>query len=142
MVAHASEEGKPIYPEIFRGSGRLAYEEERAIKKALMMREWISGRATKDIENSFYVYSGVIKRVGEDFSLLCEALCDLSKESGWPKEVTEKISVLSEKLAQGLPEKALLLGRMRVNGLGRGHILRLVREGIDSEEAIRDLGEK
>ncbi|HDH87573.1 MAG TPA: hypothetical protein ENF36_05960 [Desulfobacteraceae bacterium] len=91
------EEGKEIFRGIFKRSIRLAYEEERAIKKALMLYKWISPSHTREIENDFFIYSGAIKRVGEDFSWLAERLhkyCrthydsneETSKETGSAKE--------------------------------------------------------
>jgi replicative superfamily II helicase len=68
------EETKPVFQSVWKISGMLSQEKERAVKKALMMNRWISNAESKEIENSYEVFSGAIKRVGGDFSWLAETL--------------------------------------------------------------------
>jgi DNA-binding winged helix-turn-helix (wHTH) protein len=117
----------------------LAQEKERAIKKALMMSRWISKAETKEIENSYEVFSGAIKRVGEDFSWLAETLAALARDIQWDPRTIEKISSLSQRLIYGVTEKGLALSKIRLRGLGRTYINCLVDEGYDTPEAIADL---
>ena len=63
----------------------FSQQKERAVKKALMLDQWISSRETKEIEEGYEVFSGAIKRVGDDFSWLAETLASLlirSQRSG------------------------------------------------------------
>ena len=86
------EENKPFFQSVWKITGMLAQEKERAIKKALMMSRWISKAETKEIENSYEVFSGAIKRVGEDFSWLAETLAALARDIQWDPKAIEKIS--------------------------------------------------
>jgi len=60
-----------------------AQEKEQAIKKALMMGGWLSKTETKEIENSYEVFSSAIKRVGEDFSWLAKILAARARDIQW-----------------------------------------------------------
>jgi len=140
QVIHESmEENKPVFQSVWKITGMLAQEKERAIKKALMMSRWISKAETKEIENSYEVFSGAIKRVGEDFSWLAETLTALARDIQWDPKTIEKISALSQRLIYGVTEKGLALSKIRLRGLGRTWISRLVDEGYDTPEAIADL---
>jgi replicative superfamily II helicase len=91
--------------------------QERAVKKAIMMNRWISKAETKEIENSYQVFSGAIKRVGEDFSWLAETLASLAKEIRWDQRAIARISNLSQRLIYGVTEKGLALSSIRLRGL-------------------------
>jgi DNA-binding winged helix-turn-helix (wHTH) protein len=117
----------------------LSQEKERAVKKALMMNRWISQAETKEIENSYEVFSGAIKRVGEDFSWLAETLASLAKEVRWDPRAIARIERLSQRLIYGVTEKGLALSSIRLRGLGRTYINRLIAEGYDTPEAVAEL---
>jgi hypothetical protein len=53
----AIEETKPVFQSVWKISGMLSQEKERAVKKALMMSRWISSAETKEIEESYEVFS-------------------------------------------------------------------------------------
>jgi len=138
-VSREMEEGKDIFKGILTGSTRLAYEEERAIKKALMLHMWISEADTREVEMQFLIYSGAIRRVGEDFSWLGETLAELARELKWPEAAVKKIEVLSRRLIYGVSEQGLALSEIRLRGLGRTYISRLVREGYDRPDTIPEV---
>ena len=139
QVSQHMEEGKEIFKGILERSTRLAYEEERAIKKALMLHKWISPSDTREIENDFYIYSGAIRRVGEDFSWLAETLADLAREMDWQRNVVKKIEELSQRLIYGVSKEGLPLSQIRPRGLGRTYINQLVYQGYDTPETIAEL---
>jgi DNA-binding winged helix-turn-helix (wHTH) protein len=117
----------------------LSQEKERAVKKALMMNRWISPAETKEIENSYEVFSGAIKRVGEDFSWLAETLASLAREIRWDPRAIARIENLSQRLIYGVTEKGLALSSVRLRGLGRTYINRLIAEGYDTPAAVVEL---
>jgi len=133
------EEAKPVFQSVWKISGMLSQEKERAVKKALMMNRWISPAETKEIENSYEVFSGAIKRVGEDFSWLAETLASLAKEIRWDPRAIARIENLSQRLIYGVTEKGLALSNIRLRGLGRTYINRLIAEGYDTPEAVTEL---
>jgi len=138
-IHDSMEESKPIFQSVWKISGMLSQEKERAVKKALMMNRWISPAETKEIENSYEVFSGAIKRVGEDFSWLAEPLASLAREIRWDPRAIAKISNLSQRLIYGVTEKGLALSQIRLRGLGRTYINRLIAEGYDTPEAVAEL---
>lgn len=117
----------------------FSQQKERAVKKALMLDQWISSRETKEIEEGFEVFSGAIKRVGDDFSWLAETLASLAKEVGWDARWINRITTLSQRLIYGATEKGLAISRIRIRGLGRTYVNRLLEQGYDTPEAIADL---
>ena len=104
-----------------------------------MLHKWISPSETKDVENEYFIYSGAIKRVGEDFGWLAETLADLAREMKWPEKIVKRIEVPSQRLIYGVSAEGLPLSQIRLRGLGRTYIAQLVREGYDKPESIGDL---
>jgi hypothetical protein len=49
--------------------------------------------ANKEIEEAHHLFFGAIKKMGEEFSWLVEAISTLTKAEGWPEQVTNKASV-------------------------------------------------
>ena len=138
-IHDSMEETKPVFQSVWKITGMLSQEKERAVKKALMMNRWISKAETKEIENSYEVFSGAIKRVGEDFSWLAETLASLAREIRWDQRAIARISNLSQRLIYGVTEKGLALSSIRLRGLGRTYINCLIAEGYDTPEAVADL---
>ena len=112
---------------------------DRVIKKAMMLHKWISPSDTREVENEYFIYSGAIKRGGEDFSWLAETLVDLAREMKWPEKMVKRIEVLSQRLIYGVSKEGLPLSQIRLRGLGRTYITQLVREGYDKPETIAEI---
>src|SRR5439155_8300616 len=70
---------------------------------------------------------------------LIEAISTLAKAEGWPEAVIKKMDVLGERLSFGIDLKGLELAKLRIRGLGRGFISRLLQNGYDSPKALSDL---
>jgi helicase len=138
-VERLSEGDKILFKSILGPSHRPLYEQERALKKALILYQWISSSPTREIEGAHNVFSGAIKKMGEEFSWLVEAISTLAKAEGWPEQVIKKMDVLGERLSFGIDFKGLELAKLRIRGLGRGYISRLVHNGYESPKALSDL---
>ena len=138
-VERLGEGDKILFKSILGPSHRLLYEQERALKKALILYQWISPASTREIEQAHNAFSGAIKKMGEEFSWLIEAISTLAKAEGWPEAVIKKMNVLGERLSFGIDLKGLELAKLRIRGLGRGFISRLVQNGYDSPKALSDL---
>ena len=138
-VERLGEGDKILFKSILGPSHRLLYEQERALKKALILYQWISPASTREIEEAHNAFSGAIKKMGEEFSWLIEAISTLAKAEGWPEAVIKKMDVLGERLSFGIGLKGLELAKLRIRGLGRGFISRLVQNGYDTPKALSDL---
>ena len=140
VVYENAEEDKKLFQSLWHPSNLvMPDDQERAVKKTLMMQQWLAETETKDIERHFQVFSGAIKKVGEDFSWLAETLAAFAKVAGWDERFIRRIDNLSQRLVYGVPEKGLALSKIRIRGFGRAHINRLVHEGYDTAEIIADL---
>ena len=138
-VQNLGETDKVLFKSILGPSHRLLYDQERALKKAMVLNAWLSSAPTKEIEQTHGLFSGAIKKMGEEFSWLVEAISTLAKTEGWPEQVTKKMDLLSERLSSGVDLKGLSLAKLKIRGLGRGYISRLVGNGYDSTEALAEL---
>jgi replicative superfamily II helicase len=138
-VERLGEGDKILFKSILGQSHRLLYEQERALKKALILYQWISSASTREIEEAHNAFSGAIKKMGEEFSWLIEAISTLAKAEGWPEAVIKKMDVLGERLSFGIDLKGLELAKLRIRGFGRGFISRLVQNGYDTPKALSDL---
>lgn len=130
-VQNLGESDKTLFKSILGPSHRLQYEQEGALKKALVLYHWISSAPTKEIEEAHHLFFGAIKKIGEEFSWLVEAISTLAKAEGWPEQVTNKMNLLGKRLSFGVDPIGL-----RIPGLGRGYIARLVKNGYDSSKAL------
>jgi replicative superfamily II helicase len=138
-VERLSEGDKILFKSILGPSHRPLYEQERALKKALILYQWISSSPTREIEEAHNVFSGAVKKMGEEFSWLVEAISTLAKAEGWPEQVIKKMDVLGERLSFGIHSKGLELAKQRIRGLGRGYISKLVHNGYDTPKALNDV---
>ena len=138
-VQNLGESDKVLFKSILGPSHRPLFEQERAVKKALILYQWISSIATREIEEVHGLFSGAIKKMGEEFSWLIEAISTLAKAEGWPEQVIKKMDLLGEQLSFGVGPKGLELAKLRIRGLGRGYISRLVHNGYDSPKALSQL---
>jgi len=116
-----------------------------AIKKTLLMVDWISGRELKEIEEDYGILSGAIQKMGEGFSWLTDTLSAIATEMHWKEERSmdlEKIHRLSARLILGVEPEGLALVQLEIPCLTRGYIQSLVREGYDNEQCLRELDKK
>jgi helicase len=139
VLYECGEGDKPLFKSIWDSSGLYLNDRERAIKKALMMQQWISKSETKDIERKYQVFSGAIQKVGEDFSWLAETLLAFAEVCGWEDRFVKSMASLSHRLVCGVTEKGLALSQIRIRGMGRTYINRLVQEGYNTPKIIMDL---
>lgn len=115
-----------------------------AIKKTLLMVDWISGRELKEIEEEYGMLSGSIQKMGEGFSWLADTLAAIAGKMGWKERRRadfEKIQQLSARLITGVEPEGLALAQLQIPGLSRGYIQRLVQEGYDNEQCLQELDE-
>ena len=100
------------------------------------MADWIDERRTKDIERQYHVWAGALRRVGEEYAWLVEALAAIAQACGWPEPRCREIELLSDRLVHGVRDDAVPVARLRVRGLGRVLVRRLVAAGFGTPEEI------
>ena len=131
---------------------RLTSEEEKenhlTIQKILLLYDWISEKELKEIEETYQLYGGAIRKAGEFFSWLADHLAAQAEEiMDWNKQEDKKedllrLKILAERLSEGVEEKGLKLARLRLPGLSRSYIRILLKEGYDDEKCLEQLTEE
>jgi helicase len=142
-LRRANEAGvadRPVFARFAEDQTSLEYDTAKALKKALFLSEWIDEVRTKDIEKRYRVWAGALRRVGEEYAWLVEALAAVAQACGWPEPRCREIDGLSDRLVHGVREDALPIARLRVRGLGRALLRRLVTAGLTDEATLRAAG--
>jgi helicase len=144
LLRRAYEAGasdRPVFARLAEDQSSVEYEPAKALKKALFLADWIDERRTKDIERQYHVWAGALRRVGEEYAWLVEALAAIAQACGWPEPRCREIELLSDRLVHGVREDAVSVAKLRVRGLGRVLVRRLVAAGFNTPDAMRAAGE-
>ena len=117
-------------------SQHLLYRRGGSPGRALILYPWLSSSVSGGIENSNGVFSGAIKKIEEECSLLTEYMSALGKANDWSGYVTRMMDLLGERLTSGVNLRRSALSSLRIRGFGRGCISRLVQNSyISSKES-------
>ncbi|PKP61727.1 hypothetical protein CVT91_02105 [Candidatus Atribacteria bacterium HGW-Atribacteria-1] len=121
-------------------------EDYLAFKKTHLLYDWIKGsKDIKTMEQEYGLYGGgAIYRLGEGFSWLADSLAEIAESEGWGEEREKdlnKIKILYKRLIKGVEEEGLRLARMRIPGLSRYYIRKLVGAGYSDEECLKGASE-
>jgi len=128
----------PFLKEILDRPGGYTEADFSALKKTLVLHEWISMSDTSLIEERFGLLSGMIMRLADHFSWLLHSSTALAEALGIKKEIPEFLARLAKSLRLGVGEPGLQLGDLCIPGLERNHIQILIREGYDSLDALKE----
>jgi helicase len=118
------------------------YDILKGIKKALFLAEWIAEKPIAGIERTYRIGAGTVRRTGEDYGWLVEALAGIAVIVKWHPTRVEKLRQLADRLSHGVRGSALPLARLRVRGLGPALMRRLVNAGLADEAALLRAGEE
>ena len=117
-------------------------EKYLAIKKTLLMHDWISSKESREIEECYGILSGHVQKIGEGFSWLADTLGAIAEKMGWKKQRSadlEKINQLSERLVTGIEPAGIELARLQIPDLTRTYIQRLVQEGYNDKQCLLEI---
>jgi helicase len=112
-------------------------DKARNRKQILLLDRWIQAKETPSLERDFESYHNATARVAEGMSWIMDAALLIAQSAGSPKSLQDRLSILSERLLYGVEESGLELARLRVSGLGRAGIKKLVRKGFTNRKRIR-----
>lgn len=116
--------------------GRMTYEQTKAVKKALLLLDWVDNHDSGEIERDHGVWSGSVAQAAQDFAWLVQAQRELCEARGWPAQRTRELTVLAERLRYGVPEGLLPLARATTRVLSRSHLRRVADAGMSTEEGL------
>lgn len=143
LLQRAAADGvadRPVFRRLADDEWAIEYEMAKGLKKALLLCDWIGEVRTKDIERRYRVWAGSLRRVGEEYAWLVEGLAAIAKACGWPDARCHDVEELSDRLVHGVRADALPIARLRVRGLGRALVRRLVDAGFADADAMRSAG--
>ena len=112
------------------------FEEVRAIKIALLLRQWIDQQPVHDLEQEFETMSGQILAAAHQISWLTDATASIAEALGASEPFTERVRALSQRAQTGLWEDALPLGHLNEPKLSRPAICALVGHGLHRTRAL------
>lgn len=153
LIFEQQEEGKPIFQNYFHINHLHSSNKQywkcktnnfQAINNLLIMYDWINNKELKAMEEEYGLLGGVIQRIGEGFSWLADCLAAIAEQMDWKDERFEdlrKIKQFSVRLIYGVKPEGLELAKLEISGLTRGYIQRLVQEGYNNKNCLRELSE-
>jgi helicase len=116
----------------------ITKKKAKSLKLTLLLDRWIRGKETPSLEQDFQSYYGTIVAAAEGMSWIVDAASLVAQSIGSPKPLQDRLAILSERLLYGVEESSLELARLRIRGLGRAGISKLVKEGFNSRKAIQE----
>jgi helicase len=131
---------RPIFESFTGSSMALENEEAKAVKKTLMLQDWIDEFPTRDIEKRYETWAGSLRRIGEEYGWLCEGLAAICAACGWKITWRRSVEQLGERLTFGVKEDAIALMKLRVPRLRRALVPRMRDFGLLDPEDIRKAG--
>ena len=108
----------------------------RAQKKTLFLHDLIEEVPLGEIEQRYAVWAGAVRNVAEAYAWLVEGMASIAQAVGWPRGRQAALSRLATRLAVGLRDDAVGLAALKVKGLGRGSLRRLVDAGLGDVDAL------
>jgi hypothetical protein len=109
-----------------------------ALKQALALSSWAGWEETEEIERSLRATAGRLAGVGESRGWLVQAFGEIGRHLAWPREDTARLERLAVRVSNGLPDEAAGLEALLREGVPRGRLLQLAREGCRSPQAARE----
>jgi hypothetical protein len=128
---------RPVFSRLGEDQSSVEFEPAKTFKKAVLLADWIDEVRTTDIEKKCAVWAGALKHLGEEYAWLVESLAAGAQASGWSEPRCKEISCLADRLNHGARGDAVAICSLRVNGLGRSLVWRIVSAGFYSPDAMR-----
>jgi helicase len=126
----------PGHP-LLAGEEALGYEETQAVKKALVLADWIEERPLREIEESHQVWLGSVERLGEEFAWIAEGFVEIASCERWEPASQARLRSLASRLRAGVREDLLPIAQARIPGIGRSALRKLWEAGVQSAEALK-----
>jgi helicase len=124
--------------QLIEKKGGYRDEDLEALKKALILNNWIQKTDTITIENTYRLFSGTIANLASHFQWLLQSLASMIASLGLSSALRQRVASLAERLIYGVEENGLGLTRLRVEGLSRSYIQALIREGFNTPESLAE----
>jgi len=130
------EKLKPEIQALLYPDGGFTTDDIVSLKKALLLVRWVGGDETKVLEEDYGLFAGTLGNLGGHFQWLVQTQLAIALALGLSHELLKQLEQLGDRLLFGVLPAALPLTRLRVEGLSRGYLQALLKEGY---EKPRDL---
>jgi ATP-dependent DNA helicase len=143
ILARAAASGvatRPVFADLAAQTNAAEYEAAKAIKKTLLLGDWIAELPTKELETRYHVWAGGIRRIGEEYGWIVDALAAIALACGWSEERAGALGKLADRLTHGVREDAVGVAQLRARGVGRAFLRRLVDAGLRTRADLRAAG--
>lgn len=114
------------------------FEEVRAAKVALFLRDWIDHTPLREIEERYRTMTGQVLAAAEQIAWLIDATAALAQAHGGGSGFVDALRWLSERVQRGLRAEALPLARAADPGIPRSALAALVAHGLHTAQALAD----
>jgi hypothetical protein len=141
LLRRADAEGvadRPVFERLAIDQTSVEYETAKALKKALLLSDWLDEVKTSELERRYRVWAGAVRRIGEEYAWLADAMAAVVQALGWTEARRGEIAALADRLLFGVRADAVPIARLRVAGLGRALARRVVDAGLADEAAVRE----
>lgn len=126
-------------PAVLQRGGGLASAEVCAWCSASALFDWSRGMETPALEEKYDVDAGSLAGAAEAFARLVLAAANLARVLDFGIETASRFGALADRLIHGVDVPGLALARLRVPGLSRDAITRLVGMGWENPAAVSRL---
>lgn len=117
---------------------QLGYDETKRLKMTLLAGEWVDGRQYRELEEVFRVNAGPIRNVCAHLAWIIDSAAAIAPLLGRTQAEADSLGTLAERLRYGVPADILSVARLRVPGVNRTEMVRLLQHGYDSLDKILD----
>ena len=122
---------------LLEGGLSLTFEQQRRVKLSLLFSDWISPLPTLDLERKYNLRSGSISQAAQKMSWLLDSGSGLARILNVDQKVIRFLKELSLMVQFGINRDGIKLAQLKVPGLGRDFIWRLIRADLFSLEKIK-----
>jgi len=140
-LLHAAQQrgllDRPVISAIRERRFALDYEAGKRVKKVLLLDAWMDETPSPELEQTFVVWAGAIRRVADELAWLAEALAQVAGALAWSKAHQEELRNLAHRIGKGIQEDLIPIARLEVRGLGRVHLRRLADAGLGDVHSLK-----
>ncbi|MCI0531359.1 MAG: hypothetical protein L0Y74_05370, partial [candidate division Zixibacteria bacterium] len=128
----------PELNKLVENPGLMSKPEQRKLKGMFLLLDWIEGQPTFDLENKYMMRAGQIHQLAEQMSWLFGALSQVVQV--YRNDAHGSLRLLAARIRYGVTDDGVFLAELRIPGLGRTFIQRLISAGITDCESVRNAG--
>lgn len=97
-VAALNLEARPLFRGLRSTFGPLDHETLRAVKRGLLLGDWLDGTPAATIEDTYHVWIGLVQRLATDGADRLDALCRVCAAAGWSETARQPLMDLARRL--------------------------------------------